>query len=292
MPNRLKVTLRYSGPDVDDGTMPVADVLSALGGFAGAYGKIAARYSPELEHRLRVSAVESRSFELVVWAWAILGQASGPLQTLQLLRNASRWVVAAIAKLIQVKKHIRGQPHTVHVTGDSNTVVIVNFEGSRLEMCPEIYEIFSTRMIDSDLKKIARPLQPDRINRADLIAADEEASIEAEITSADQQYFDIEESATTVSREANIDGHFVSLNKEHNRGTFRLFNGVSVPYQYCGSDPYAFHREFSYRGPVRVRCVASFDQNLAPSKLDITEVERLQRDLPLQATSNSDIPPT
>ena len=37
----VRVSLKYNGPDVDDGTMPLKDVVEALQGFAGAYDKIA-----------------------------------------------------------------------------------------------------------------------------------------------------------------------------------------------------------------------------------------------------------
>lgn len=40
MPERpLQIKFRYRGPAVDDGTMPVEDVITALQGFSGAYGK-------------------------------------------------------------------------------------------------------------------------------------------------------------------------------------------------------------------------------------------------------------
>jgi len=41
MSEPTRITLRYRGRDVDDGTMPVDDVVDALQGFAGAYGKVA-----------------------------------------------------------------------------------------------------------------------------------------------------------------------------------------------------------------------------------------------------------
>jgi hypothetical protein len=168
------------------------------------------------------------------------------------LANASRWVVAAIVKLIEARKHTKGQPHTVQVKGDSNTVVVVNAQGCNLEMAPEVYEMFSTRMIDSDLNRRASPLHAGRIERAQLMPADEEGTIEAEVRSEDRRYFEVEESGTITSKETSLDGCSVSLNKESNRGILRLPDGYSVQYQYRGPNPFGFHREFGCRGPVRV----------------------------------------
>jgi hypothetical protein len=73
MPDPLKITLSYHGPSADDGTMSVSDVLSALQGFSGAYGKISSRLTPEAQHQLRVSAVKKDSFEVLLLSIAFLG---------------------------------------------------------------------------------------------------------------------------------------------------------------------------------------------------------------------------
>jgi hypothetical protein len=36
----LRVTLRYDGPDVADGSIAADDIVSAIQGFAGAYEKL------------------------------------------------------------------------------------------------------------------------------------------------------------------------------------------------------------------------------------------------------------
>ena len=61
---QLSIKLRYQGSDVDCGTMPVDDVILALKGFAGAYGKVADRLLPESTHELRVSSINSLTFRL------------------------------------------------------------------------------------------------------------------------------------------------------------------------------------------------------------------------------------
>jgi hypothetical protein len=42
----LSIKLLYEGTDVDGGTMPIEEVVIALQGFAGAYGKVADHLIP------------------------------------------------------------------------------------------------------------------------------------------------------------------------------------------------------------------------------------------------------
>src|SRR5207245_2714084 len=110
----------------------------------------------------------------------------------------------------------------------------------------------------------------------------------AEIAEVDKGYFEsvsIETIAT--SKDVQVEGYLVSLNKERNRGTFRLQDGTTVPYEYHGSDPYQFHNEFARKGPVRASCDTEFDQNLRPSRISIRSVEHIQQQLPFQADNKS-----
>jgi hypothetical protein len=50
----LSIKLRYVGSAVEDGTMPIEEVILALKGFAGAYGKVAENLLPSSSHELRI----------------------------------------------------------------------------------------------------------------------------------------------------------------------------------------------------------------------------------------------
>jgi hypothetical protein len=71
---QVEITLKYNGMDVDDGTMPIDDVISALRGFSNAYGKIASSNDPNGQHRIRVSAINRSSFAVTILAWAAQNQ--------------------------------------------------------------------------------------------------------------------------------------------------------------------------------------------------------------------------
>lgn len=92
-----RIALRYKGPDVDSGTMPAEDVISALQGFAGAYTKIAAQSDPDT-HQLRVVAIRTSSFELAIGALVLI-VASDPtsqLKTVELVQKATTWIVNSL----------------------------------------------------------------------------------------------------------------------------------------------------------------------------------------------------
>jgi hypothetical protein len=276
-----RVALRYKGPDVESGTMPADDVISALQGLAGAYSKIAAQCDPETEHQLRVVAIKTSSFELAIGA-AVLVVASDPksqLKTVEIVQKATTWIVKTIGLLIEAKRVSKGKPIEIKVDGKHNTVLVIGADnGGTVKLDPDQFKILDSKLTDDDLDRIVAPLKPNGVDRVELTVPNEETPVAA-IDSREREYFRKEETIVTTTKETEIDGNLVSLNKENNRGTFRLIDGRSIPYHYTGSDPFRFHRDFAQQGRVRVSCTASLDQSLNPKRLDITSVEHLQGSL-------------
>jgi hypothetical protein len=282
MPEALKISLRYFGPDAEMGTMAVDDVVDALDGFAGAYGKIAAKLSEDTQHQLRIAGIHSSAFELLIVAWLATGAASGPLKTIEIVTHAARWVVANISSIIAAKKHIKGKPYKVDVKGNNNTVLVINAEGAELEIPPQSLEFYKSKLIDSDLNKIAAPLRIDKIDSVEIMSNDGSGNLlSTTITREDREYFRPGATVTT-SQETDIPGMLISLNKETNRGTFSLANGRRIPYHYTGGRPERFHQDFSFKGPVKATCTASFDDNLSVISIEIKSIEKIQGELPLQ----------
>jgi hypothetical protein len=276
----IEISLTYNGPDVDDGTMPVGDVVTALQGFSGAYSKIASEHTPQIDHQLRVLGVKTGSFDLRIIAWAILSDPAAMVQIfekLEKLTHAVQWIFSRIVDVIALKKHAKGRPTTVDVTGDRNTVIVINAEGAKLEVPPEVYDIFASKLLDTDLNRIVNPLRPKRINRLRMKVGDKSTEIPAvEIDSSERDFFIAEPKGATTTQPTEIIGSLVSLNKESNKGTFRLQDGTGVPYRFNGDDAIRFHQEFGRRGQVRARGTATLDDNLRPVEIEINSVERLQ----------------
>jgi len=280
MAEPLTITLRYRGRDVDDGTMPIDDVVDALQGFAGAYSKIAAQVDPSHMHQIKVTAIRQHSFDVLLLAGMF---AADKLKEWEPITDAAKFVVRTILEVITLKNHTKGKPYEVSVSGNQNTVVVLNAEKLELSVPIESFELFREKLIDGDLNKIASPLREDRVEEARLIADEGKPDqLEGLIRSSDREFFR-PDSATLQVRELELVGTFVSLNKESNRGTFKLTSG-NVPYRYKGEAPVdLFHAVFARKGPVRVSCKAEMDENGIIQQIDIFSVHPLQTDFGFEA---------
>jgi hypothetical protein len=279
MAEPIRVSLRYRGPEVDDGEMDISDVVEALQGFSGAYGKIASKLMPEATHQLRVAAIQKSSFDVFLHAAIFLGQGGDAIQKIETVSNAAKAVFGIITKIIGIKKHIKAHPYTFNFR-DRNVVTIVNADKLEMNFPPEAFEIFRESLIDGDLNKIVDPLQKNRIESAEIKVQDNSPeAMEAIVTSSERDYF--RPSASSIQTEQELVGRLVSLNKDNNRGTFKLGNDTSVRYHYIGENKDQFHRDFSRKGPVKAVAIVDFDENLVPTHLEIKSIELLQSELEL-----------
>jgi hypothetical protein len=276
----LHIKLSYKGTDVDNGTMPVEDVILALKGFAGAYGKVADELLPESSHQLRVSAIEKSSFSLSVLAWITLPQAGDAIEKIRSVGSAAKYVFSVLSRLVEVKKHVKSRPYEIKVEGSHNTILIVNNDGGTMEFPREALPILQDKTVDSDLEKIASPLNGDVVSSAELIAADDQGILETSIASQDKDFFSVLEEEETKN-DVEVSGVIVSASKESHRGIFMRLDGHKVPYKFVGSDQQSFYSSFAHRGVVRVFATAFFDQNLTLKRIDISRVVRLQAELNL-----------
>jgi hypothetical protein len=282
----VQISLRYEGPDVDDGSMSVEDIVPVLQGFASAYGKIAASRNIETQHRLRITGVRKGSADILLEVWDALGKASPQLSSLGVIAGGAVFVVTTIMGVIRLRKHVRRQPFTERISA-TNSIVVSNAQNVTIEVPVEVFEAFKEGLIDSDLAKMARPLADGKIEAAEITARDAGVDERERITVRDRDLFAAEEVTITTTRETWLTGQFNSLTKSTLGGYFTLLDGTRVFYEYKGDNPDQFPATFAYSGPVRVRCVAHMDENLKPNKLEIFEVERLQGDLLHQLHSES-----
>ncbi len=274
----VEIILKYDGKDVDDGTMPVEDVISALRGFSNAYGKLASTKDPGGQHQIRVAAITRSSFAVAILAWAH----ENKMLLTAMVPPITTGIVALIIKLIELKKATKGQPPaSVQIDGNNNTVIITTAgDNTKMVVPREIYELYQGKALDGELAKIVSPLREGSIDAVSISAKGRDSLIDpVVITSSEKPFFLAEDSKTTTSKPIEIDGSFVSLNKDSNRGRFRMPNGTSVPYHFTGENPTAMHADFARQGPARIECIATFDSNLELRGLEITRVTRLQGSL-------------
>lgn len=281
MADPIHVALRYAGPEVDAGEMDVNEVVGALQGFSGAYGKVAAEIAPEANYQLKVTAIREGSFDLFISA-AIVVSATGPIETVKFIADAAKFAFRIVTDVIGLKKHTRGQQFTTHIDGVKGSVTIINAD--RIEMTVEMpaFEMFRQKLLDSDLAKITAPLSEGRIDEARLTEVEDQTGVS--VSAAERPYF--RESSTISKEPQTVVGTLVSLNKKTNRGTFEFGDGRTVRYHYIGREHDSFHADFAQKGSVRAIATVEFDENLVPVHMDIERVEARQIALPLTPSSD------
>lgn len=282
----VQLHLEYRGKDVDDGTMSIEDLVPVMQGFSSAYGKIAAEVDPRARHRLRIVAVKRGSFDLVLDVWRILGENVDAITSASILVGGGTAGVVGAVKVvkwiigvIQAKRHVGRRPYRERIVGD-NAIVITNADGLMIEVPLEVFELFKKASIDTDLAKIVRPLQKDKIDSAEIRAELPSGEVVKEtITAEEKAVFDTSELVVTETKDASLIAHLNSLTKTTNSGYLYLVDGSRVFYQYVGDDIQRLHDVFSYDGPVRIQAVAHLDDSLKAVRVEISHIEKAQMDL-------------
>ena len=274
----VRLSLKYNGKDVDDGSMPLAEVVSALQGFAGAYGKVANTIAPESTHELRVTAVKQSSFELHILAWLTSQQGTTALHALEDVGKAAATVFGIIKGYIEVKKFLKGDGYDISV-GDGNTRLVVRRVGESKEVPREVIDLLRSRTLEADLKKVVAPLEEGHVDQAEITATDEHSTQEVTVRSDEKGFF--EPSVSETRESVDLIGTLVSNNKETLRGTFEQSDGTRFPYHYTGPSPEQFQSTYAYRGAVRVAGVLTVRADGVPKGIEVTHATRQQGELDL-----------
>lgn len=276
---QIEIHLRYGGPDVEDGSMSVEDIVPVLQGFSSAYGKLASIDSPESTHRIRIVGVKPGSADIILEVWKFLGDNVEALKSTAIVAGGALFVVRKIMGVIKAKRHVKKKPFTERINAN-NSIVITNADNVSIEVPLEIFKLFKGGHIDSDLNRMMRPLEKDRIDSAEFSARAPDGTILKErVTAEERPYFDTEETVTATTRETRLIVKLNSLTKSTNNGWAYLSDGTRVFYSYVGNNPSKLYNLFSYQGPVEVSCDAHFDENLKVIKLEVRDLERTTNDL-------------
>ena len=278
---QIEIHLRYEGPDVEDGTMSIQDIVPVLQGFASAYGKLAAHDDPESTHRLKISAVSPGSADIILEIWTILGDnamqitAAGALAGLS---GIAYKIVRKITGVVGLKKHAQGQPFKEHISADHG-IVITNSNNVNLEFPLPVYELFKSGSLDKDMDRLTSPLVEGRIDAAEIEARSADGEVLRErITVEQRPYFKSKDDlAVTSTNDTWLVVRLNSLTKSTDSGWLYLNDGTRAFYRYVGESPQQLYSLFgTYDGLVRVQCKANMDENLKVVSLDIGWIERTQ----------------
>lgn len=284
MADPIRVSLRYVGPEVDNGEMDIDEVVTALQGFGNAYSKVATQIAPEASHQLKVTAIRESSFDLFIAAAIFTGKNVEAIETIKSAVNTAKFAFHVIAEVIGLKKHTKSEPYTTRVEGTTGNVTIINAEKIEFNVTMSAFEMFRNKSLDQDLGKIVAPLSEGKINSAQLTEEDGVAD-SVTIQSSERAYF--RESSQVSKEERQVIGSLVSLNKESNRGTFRFGDGKAVRYSFVGDDKDRFHSIFSHKGPIKASAAIEFDENLNPLHMEIRDADTFQ--IPFNFSGQSDL---
>ena len=273
MAESTPVELEYEGTEVEDGTVPVNDMVDALVGFSSAYGKIARRQqSPDTGHRIRVIGLRKGSAKILVdvveWtaknplAAGVLVSAAGMVGT-----GAYR-VIKDIAGVIKGKKALQGQTITNNsYTFNDNRVMIQG-----VELTLQQFEYLQSGELDPDLDKLTAPLEEGRGADEFMLKTGEEELVR--VSSEERPFFAHTEVGVTVTKDDIwLEGELFSHSKRNNRGMFHTVSGKHIPYHYIGDDVQPLWRGYAYSGIVKVLGRVRFSADLEPIFIEIRDVQ-------------------
>jgi len=282
-PDQTNVILRYSGSDVDEGSIAVDDLLSALNGFSSAFYRLADRESPETKQRIKVSGISksSANVHLEIFQLAV----AHPKITSAVLGGAGYVgkklvdvVLDKISGVAKAKKHIQNSPYSteISVDGDHNQVVIVNGVNARLPVDRDIFEILEQGTIDADLDKMSAPLREDAVDSFE-IKREGVTTPDLHLDASDRPYFVRARREATTTAELMMIGSMNTISKTNNSGIFVADNGKRIRYRFTNESRLAeLYQQFAHLGPVQIRCTAKLDENLDVISIDISDVIPLQ----------------
>jgi len=283
----IELSLVYSGPDVDDGTMSLQDILPVLQGFSSAYGKLAATEDPSTTHKLRIAGVRPGSAEVALEVWRMLGENADQIQSLGVIgagaavaTGAAFGIVKKIVGVIQAKKHVKNAPYSERISAN-NSVIISNSQNVTIEVSLDVYELLKSGLLDKDLVRITSPLREGHIDSAEIAArAPDGAVLREKITVDELPFFQTTSVAVTTTSPTWYTAKLNSLVKSTDGGWLWLNDGTRAYYRYVGPDPASLHALFgTYDGPVLIHAVAHLDENLKIVSMDVQAVERGQGEL-------------
>ena len=279
---QVKISLKYEGPDVEDGTMSVEDIVPILQGFASAYGTVAKIHDPNSTHDLRIVDVRPGSADIVLDVLHFVDN-----NMMEIVRNTGTGIACFIFKkiidVIKTKKHVKNKKHTVNIIGDNNNVVVINSSNESLDMNRGSYGLFDKGKLDRPLDRITSPLQEGRIHSAEIQAESFEGEVLHEkIELPERIYFrneDKEETSTedkeeTSTMETWLEVQLNSLTKSTNNRYLHLSDKTRVAYSYKGDFPEKLYQIFgTHNDLVRIKCIAYLDENLKITRVDIFDIE-------------------
>ena len=285
------ITLRYIGRDVESGSIAVDDLLATLNGFSSAFHKLAKRESLDYKPRIKVTGLSKSSanvhLEISQLAPSDPPMAKGigcvaSLADTQLTETGKALakklpdiVIRRIVNVAKAKKHVQRGSYRTEITGDGNTIIIINRVNAQLSVNRDDFEILNKSVIDSDLEKMVSPLRQDFIDAFEIKHHEREAP-DLHIEASERSYFARPRREAAATQELTLVGTMTSISKTTKSGVFVTDDGRKVQVKFSDVDNLPdFYLKFAHLGPVRVTCNAKLDDNLDVISVEVSDVHPL-----------------
>lgn len=276
-----QIVLTYRGPNVDDHTISLDDLLVSVQGFYSSIKLIRDYHGFEQDLEIRLENLEDGSVKLKLKA--IWNDAS-PNARLAALTTVAVPLITIIGsqltEVISLKKHLQGLPAN-NVEYHGQNVTVYNINNSSMDVSPEVLDLATDEKISKSLNRYVRPLQENRIEETKFEFIDEDESVkESSISAEEKNSFTEIDKEITKTEQVTLIGKLVSLNKERNTGSFSPQSGSSIRYKFAADSPESMYYDFAYNGTVQVTGLAKFNNEDKITSIEIYSVEKLQQELP------------
>jgi hypothetical protein len=285
------ITLRYIGRDVESGSIAVDDLLATLNGFSSAFHKLAKRESLDYKPRIKVTGLSKSSANVHLEISQLapsrppMAKGIGSVPSLAatqltetgkaLAKKLTDIVIGRIVNVAKAKKHVQWGAYRTELTGDGNTVIIINGVNAQLSVNRDDFEILDKSVIDSDLDQMVSPLRENFIDAFEIKHDEREAS-DLHIEASERPYFARPHREAATIQEVTLVGTMTSISKTTNSGVFVTDDGRKVRVKFSDADNMPdFYLKFALLGLVRVTCNAKLDDNHELISIEVSDVRPL-----------------
>lgn len=119
---QIEIHLKFEGPDVENGTMDLQDLIPALQGFYGAYSRLSGSKNQRVSYRIDFSDIRHGSADIVLALREWLIDSSDtivPLAGLTTIGMSVAYpIVKRIVEVVRIKAHVGADERTANISAD------------------------------------------------------------------------------------------------------------------------------------------------------------------------------
>jgi len=273
------VTISYIGPDVEDHSISLGDLIPSLQGFYEAVRIIATDKELDGTYEIRLEAITEGSIKFrFKEVWKSIGQNDKQLQVIGTWGGMFLLAIPIIKDVVSTKTHIANQP-VRNVSVENGNVNITNISGDVLKVTPEAYYYSQDPKFMGTVSKFVRPLDSGKIDKTKIEYEHDGEKIDTTVVESQKPYLTPVETKTTVEKVLSLQGKLLSLNKSTNSGTFVLTDGKSMRYKFATEHPQTLYLDFAYNGIVQVTGLVKSNAEGTYTSIEISEVKKLQMEM-------------